>query len=93
MTRTCARQAGAAGTSERATPKRRPKGKATIVAAACELFAERGFAPARVNEIADRVGITGGAIYRHFADKEALLEATALEALDRLMVDGPVADS
>jgi AcrR family transcriptional regulator len=75
-------------------PKRRPKDrKATIVAAACELFAERGFAPASVNEIADRVGITGGAIYRHFAGKEALLEAVALGALDRLMFDGSVADS
>jgi AcrR family transcriptional regulator len=63
------------------------------VAAACELFAERGFAPASVKEIADRVGITGGAIYRHFADKEALLEAVALGALDRLMFDGSVADS
>jgi AcrR family transcriptional regulator len=71
-----------------ATPKRRPKDrKAMIVTAACELFAERGFAATSVKEIADQVGITAGAIYRHFADKEALLEAVALGALDRLMFD------
>ena len=64
-----------------------------IVAAACELFAERGFAAVGIKEIAARLGITGGAIYRHFPDKEALLEAAAVGALGRFMSDGSVADS
>jgi AcrR family transcriptional regulator len=94
MTPTRARQSRAAATREAAGPKRRPKDrKAMIVAAACELFAERGFAAVGIKEIADRVGITGGAIYRHFADKEALLEAVAIAALGRFMFDGSEADS
>jgi AcrR family transcriptional regulator len=61
----------------------RPKDrKATIVAVAGELFAERGVAAVGVGEIAEKVGITGGAVYRHFAGKDALFEAVALTALD-----------
>ena len=49
-----------------------------ILAAAAELFAERGFAAVGVADIAERVGITGGAIYRHFPSKDAVLEAVTL---------------
>lgn len=78
----------------RAPARRRPKDrKATIVAVACELFAERGFAAVGIKEIADRVGITGGAIYRHFLDKDALLEAVALAAIDRFIDTAVSADT
>jgi AcrR family transcriptional regulator len=42
-------------------------------------FAERGFGATSMREIARLVGVTPGAIYNHFASKEALLYAIALE--------------
>jgi len=60
-------------------PARRPRDRRdTILAVAAELFAERGFAAVGVADIAERVGITGGAIYRHFPSKDAVLEAVTL---------------
>jgi len=46
-----------------------------IVVAALDVFVERGFAAARLEEIARRAGVTKGTIYLYFADKEALFEA------------------
>jgi AcrR family transcriptional regulator len=55
---------------------RRPKDrKATIALAAAELFCVRGFHNVGINDIAGAVGISGPAIYRHFATKEAVLAA------------------
>lgn len=46
-----------------------------ILAAATELFAERGFAKTTVDEIAGRAGVSKGLVYDHHASKEALLAA------------------
>ena len=35
-----------------------------------------------MQEIAERVGITAGAIYRHFPSKDAVLDAVLLESID-----------
>jgi AcrR family transcriptional regulator len=43
-----------------------------IVGVCLRLFAERGFASTSVDEIARTAGITKGAIYWHFANKDAL---------------------
>jgi AcrR family transcriptional regulator len=43
-----------------------------IVGVCLRLFAERGFAATSVDEIARSAGITKGAIYWHFANKDAL---------------------
>lgn len=60
----------------------RPKNrKAIIVAAAADLFAESGYAAVGVGDIGQRVGITGGAIYRHFPGKEAVLAAVLEDGL------------
>jgi AcrR family transcriptional regulator len=45
-----------------------------LVAAAREVFAERG-ADASLEEIARRAGVGVGTLYRHFATREALVEA------------------
>jgi AcrR family transcriptional regulator len=45
-----------------------------LVAAAREVFAERG-AEASLEEIARRAGVGVGTLYRHFATREALVEA------------------
>lgn len=44
-----------------------------ILQAAEDLFYEKGFDATGVDAIAERVGITGGAIYRHFASKDEIL--------------------
>lgn len=46
---------------------------------ACRLFAERGYAGTSLTDIADAVGLTRGAIYYYFKNKEALLEAIVRE--------------
>jgi AcrR family transcriptional regulator len=51
-------------------------GREAIVNAAAEVFAERGYDGARVQEIARRAGVTTGAIYAHFSGRHDLLVAT-----------------
>lgn len=48
--------------------------RAEIVDAASTLFAELGYHRVGIDDVAGAVGITGGAIYKHFAGKQALLE-------------------
>ena len=73
---------------------RPPKGEAgptreRLLDAALELFAERGFAATTVRQIARAVGVTDAAIYAHFANKQALMDALMAEAgppmLERLV--------
>ena len=46
-----------------------------IVAAAFEVFGEKGFAAARLDDIAARAGVSKGAIYLYFATKEDIFRA------------------
>jgi AcrR family transcriptional regulator len=52
-----------------------------ICAAALEVFADKGFAAARVDEIARRAGISKGTLYLYFEDKEALFRAVVRETV------------
>lgn len=52
-----------------------------IVAAALEVFAARGYAGAKLEEIARVAGISKGAIYLYFDTKEALFRAVIGEAV------------
>jgi AcrR family transcriptional regulator len=45
-----------------------------ILAAALEEFSARGFAAARLEDMAQRAGVGKGTIYLHFRDKEALFQ-------------------
>lgn len=66
-------------------PTRRPRDrKAQIAGTAARLFAERGFHRVGMDELAAEVGITGGAIYRHFATKADLLARAVGDALAAL---------
>lgn len=51
-----------------------------ILAAARELCRDGGVETLRMRALADRVGVTAPAIYRHFADKGSLLSALVEEA-------------
>lgn len=56
-----------------------------LVAAAAEVFGERGYDGAGVQEIARRAGLTTGAIYGRFSGKaELLLEAIETRSTDEL---------
>lgn len=46
-----------------------------IVAAALEVFVERGFAATKLEDVARRAGVTKGTIYLYFENKEALFKA------------------
>jgi AcrR family transcriptional regulator len=49
--------------------------RAALVAAARDLFAERGFAGTATEEIVQRASVTRGALYHHFDGKDALFRA------------------
>ncbi len=57
-----------------------------ILDAAATLFYERGFHQVGVDDIGERVGVTGPAIYRHFSGKDHVLATLYNEALDELFL-------
>ena len=52
-----------------------------ICAAALEVFAEKGFAAAKLDEIARRAGVSKGTLYLYFKDKEQLFRAVVRDAV------------
>jgi AcrR family transcriptional regulator len=62
-----------------------PERRATIVAAAREVFLEEGFSGARTRAIAERAEITEAVLYRHFASKEEIFASAVLAPLDELL--------
>lgn len=52
-----------------------------ICAAALEVFAEKGFAAAKLDEIARRAGVSKGTLYLYFKDKEELFRAVVRSAI------------
>jgi len=59
----------------RGVTKRRPVTVAALLDAALDLFTEQGFGASSIPEICARAGLTKGAFYSNFADKEALFLA------------------
>jgi AcrR family transcriptional regulator len=55
-----------------------------ILAAAAKLFAERGYADADTQELADRLGVGKGTLYRYFPSKRELFLAAADLGMRRL---------
>jgi AcrR family transcriptional regulator len=53
-----------------------------IFSAARRLFDQKGIDAVSLRAVAKKVGITPMAIYRHFADKQALIDALVLDGLD-----------
>ncbi|MFC8683351.1 TetR/AcrR family transcriptional regulator [Microbacterium ureisolvens] len=61
---------------------------AAILHEAAALFAERGFSGVSLEDIGGAVGVSGPALYRHFANKQALLGAILVEVSERLLAGG-----
>lgn len=67
------------------TSTRRPANRrALLLDAASRLFARRGFHGVSVADIGEAVGVTAPALYRHFANKDAILVSIVLDTADRL---------
>jgi len=97
--------ASASGSATRAgRPVRRrlpaPERRETLIGAASELFAQRGYDHVSLDQIAERAGVTKVIVYRHFGSKKDLyLELLAVHR-DQLLgtlvtgmaAEGPLAD-
>lgn len=65
--------------------RRKEARPAEIVAAALACFAERGFSATRLEEIAQRAGVTKGTLYLYFPNKEELFKAVVRQTLVPLL--------
>jgi len=65
-----------AATRWRRLPEERPS---HILSAALECFVEKGFTATRLDDVAQRAGVSKGTLYLYFDSKEALLEAVVRE--------------
>lgn len=72
---------------ERAKADRR----AALVREAAVLFAVRGFTGVSLEEVGAAVGVSGPAVYRHFASKQAMLGAILVGVSERLLAGGRAA--
>jgi AcrR family transcriptional regulator len=59
-----------------------------ILDTAAELFAAKGFHGVSVGEIGRACGISGPALYKHFASKDAVLAAMLVGISEQLLADG-----
>lgn len=67
--------------------KRRPQRRDQILAAAVGLFHEHGYHATGMDEIGAAAGITGPGIYRHFRNKEEILETLVRERGEAVLVE------
>jgi AcrR family transcriptional regulator len=70
--------------------------RAALISAARELFAEQGFSETSTEQIVKRAGVTRGALYHHYRDKEdlfrAVFETIEAELAERLLKAATRAD-
>src|SRR5258706_15879945 len=59
-----------------------------IISAALEVFADRGFAATKLEDIARRAGVTKGTIYLYFENKEALFKALIRQTIVPVIAQG-----
>ncbi len=61
------------------TSRRKGERPGELLAAALDLFVEKGFAATRVEEVARRAGVSKGTLFLYFASKEELFKAVVRE--------------
>jgi AcrR family transcriptional regulator len=76
-------------------PPRRPRGPrwerrkesrpSELLEAALEIFVERGFAAARLEDVAARAGVSKGTLYLYYANKEELFKAVVRTSISPLI--------
>lgn len=76
--------ADAATARDRAKAERR----AALLTAAAQLFAERGFPRVSLDDLGAAAGVSGPAVYKHFASKQAVLAAILVDASEGLLAGG-----
>ncbi len=62
--------------------------QSSLLREAARLFAAQGFDGVSLEDLGSAVGITGPAVYRHFASKRALLASILLRASEDLLAGG-----
>lgn len=72
------------------TPRSQAKAdrRAALLRAAAELFAERGFPRVSLDDLGAAAGVSGPAVYRHFAGKQAVLGALLIDTSEGLRTGG-----
>jgi AcrR family transcriptional regulator len=82
----------AAITSTESRPTQRSQAKAdrraALLEAAAALFAERGFNGVSIEDLGSAAGVSGPAVYRHFASKQAVLGALLVGVSEHLLGGG-----
>lgn len=61
---------------------------AALLREAARLFAERGYSGVSLEDLGAAVGVSGPAVYRHFANKQALLSDILVSVSERLLAGG-----
>lgn len=64
-------------------PKDKSESHKHLIPAARSVFLEKGFQNASIRDIASRAGMTSGALYRHFKDKEDMFSALVESAVQK----------
>jgi AcrR family transcriptional regulator len=67
--------------------ERRQATRTAIIKAARRLFGDRGFAATTIDDVASAAHLAKGAIYHHFATKEALFEAVFDQVSQELLAE------
>ena len=62
--------------------RRRAETRARLLAAARELFAEKGVGATRIGEITERADVAAGSFYNHFADKDEIVDAVMADVTE-----------
>ncbi|MEU8798262.1 TetR/AcrR family transcriptional regulator [Spirillospora sp. NPDC048819] len=76
-------------TQRRTRAEMQEHNRARILAAAKDEFAHRGFREAKIDEIAERAGLTRGAVYSNFPGKRALYFAVLADLAEQASAPSP----
>lgn len=68
--------------------RRKEARPAELIAAALDLFVERGFAATKLDDVAARAGVSKGTLYLYFASKEELFKAVIQQGLLPVLAQG-----
>lgn len=72
------------------TPRARAKAdrRQALLDAAARLFSERGFDRVSIEDLGSAAGVSGPAVYRHFAGKQSVLSALLIDVSEGLFAGG-----